>query len=155
MNKMIKMATIVAGVGAMLSFAGCGEKDPAKKAANIFREMNSVVAASGLTKDLPMPESRVAALENGTLTEEEKKGLLNISEKVASSMGLFKRYVAALKEVKSLDSTICKDLISDLYCIDRAEEFFSATPDQQKQAVEKVEKKLEQLKHLKAAMGMK
>lgn len=33
MNKMIKMATIVAGVGAMLSFAGCGNVNSPEAAA--------------------------------------------------------------------------------------------------------------------------
>jgi len=154
MNKMIKMATIVAGVGAMLSFAGCGEKDPAKKAANAFRELNSVVADSGLSKDAIVGADEITALESGKLSAEELKGAIEMSEKIAPSLGMFKKYVAALKEVKSLDSTICKDLIRGLYRID-SPAFFSATPDQQKQAVEKVEKKLEQLKHLKAAMGTK
>jgi len=38
MNKLIKMATIVAGVGAMLCFAGCGSNGPDKVAAAFFEK---------------------------------------------------------------------------------------------------------------------
>lgn len=39
MNKLMKMATVVAGVGAMLNFAGCGSKGPDQVALDLLKKL--------------------------------------------------------------------------------------------------------------------
>ena len=144
MNKMIKVATMVAGIGAMLNIVGCGEKDPAKEVAATFREVNATLTNAGF--EPIVPEDGIAPLENGVVKPEELKEVLEQKAKLDACMPMFKKYVSILKEVKSIDSTIYKDLLSP-------ERFPGENPQAQSEALKKAEDKFKQLKALKEAMG--
>lgn len=66
MNKLIKVAMIVAGVGAMLSFVGCGKENANKGVA----EDTKVASNNGATKDVSIKSVGVATKNNLSPAEE-------------------------------------------------------------------------------------
>jgi len=79
MNKLIKMATIVAGIGAMLSFAGCGDssngEDAKKKVTEKLTPLQEFVANAREVGDLYKQA-------NSKLGEEALKGMADEAEKL-------------------------------------------------------------------------
>lgn len=51
MNKLIKMVTIVAGFGAMLSFAGCGAKAPDQVALDVLQRVQAGTADTAFLEE--------------------------------------------------------------------------------------------------------
>jgi len=70
MNKLIKMATIVAGVGAMLNFAGCGAKSPDKVALDVLKTLQEGKADQAfLEKNCTKETAGVFAMFGGMMKD--------------------------------------------------------------------------------------
>ena len=145
MNKMIKMAVIAVGAATML--VGCGEQDPARKAAAALNQVRAELLRAGAAgfADEAIPEKIIAGLETGTLSDVDKKVAMELGEKASTSLSLFKKYMGALEEMKMLDSTIGREFF-------KPEQFLGSSPEEQEKLFDEAQKKLRQLRHLKASM---
>lgn len=74
MNKIMKMATVVAGVGAMLSFAGCGSKAPDQVALDVLKTLQEGKADQAFLEKNCTKETAGVFVAFGSMMQEATKG---------------------------------------------------------------------------------
>ena len=116
MNKLMKMATVVVGVGAMLNFAGCGKNaaklTPQEELAAAFASVDAACSKFGAQ---PLVGTEMIAKAKAMPTEQATAELA----KIKNTVKLFKEYATELSDVNNMVSkAIGKPLVengSDAY----------------------------------------
>ena len=129
MSKLIKVAMIVAGVGAMLSFAGCGrendskavvstaqvqkEKDPYKEAVSTYKELNAILV--GVGEEPVIPEEALALMEAGmdprekkALSEKDKAEFIEEVRPLIDRMDSVRKYAKLIGKIRAIDPLLLR-----------------------------------------------
>lgn len=146
MNKIMKMVTVVAGVGAMLSFAGCGEKDPAQEYLQIMKELSAACVVAGKEDMAAGMKASITEIETdiqkGSFSEEDKKGMAGFVKEYEPKMSSIKKYSRLLGELNAIDP-----LLVESHCLPEFDRFCKKKTEEQVAAIKKIEKLLSDIRN--------
>lgn len=157
MKRLIKTATLVASVGAMLCFVGCGESNntsttsaktstpkalsPREEMVEFSRKVNAELAKHGAE---PMiSDAQIAELETKQLEQEELDALV----KIRSTFPVLQKYSSVLKEINDLcEQSAGKPIFKKDDISGKFGEFFEKSDAEQQQLVDALQSVPSQLK---------